>query len=297
MKLGIIGLDCSHALAFSQMLNDPSCAEYIPGHQVSLACEGVTALDFDMSYGRMKAYAQEVRESYHVHIAKGIAEVMQNTEAVFLEQVDARLRVEQLKEILPYGKPVFVDKPFALSYAQAVEIHTLAQQYHTPLFSSSSLRYAQSLQAALQGQRSDIYGADMYGPMPIISVQPTYFWYGVHMADMLFETLGSDCVSVNATHTQQHDIITGVWRDGRLGVIRGNRVDCGSFGGTVYYKSAARAFDTAHDEHGYYYCLLQQILKLFTTGISPVSIDETVMITRFLQAANSSLTCGGTVSL
>ncbi|MEG0340454.1 MAG: dehydrogenase, partial [Oscillospiraceae bacterium] len=77
------------------------------------------------------------------------------------------------------------------------------------------------------------------------------------------------------------DVITGEWKDGRIGTIRGNRVGEGSFGGTVYHKGAACAFNTAFDKRGYYDCLLERIIEMFDSAKSPVPLDETIMVTRF----------------
>lgn len=47
---------------------------------------------------------------------------------------------------LPYGKPTFIDKTFAQDRATAKQILDLAAKYGTPMFSTSSLRYATELE-------------------------------------------------------------------------------------------------------------------------------------------------------
>ncbi|WP_259391739.1 hypothetical protein [Paenibacillus thiaminolyticus] len=42
--------------------------------------------------------------------------------------------------VAPFAKPVFIDKPLALSTASASRIADLAARYGTPVMSSSALR-------------------------------------------------------------------------------------------------------------------------------------------------------------
>lgn len=48
---------------------------------------------------------------------------------------------------LKSGKPVFVDKTFADSYADAQAMFAIAETYHTPLYSTFALRYSAKIQA------------------------------------------------------------------------------------------------------------------------------------------------------
>ena len=48
---------------------------------------------------------------------------------------------------MKYGKNTYIDKPFAPSYAIAVEIFDVAKKHGAKFFSSSALRYAKELEA------------------------------------------------------------------------------------------------------------------------------------------------------
>ena len=197
-----------------------------------------------------------------------------------------------------FGKPIYVDKPFALNTADCREMFKLAEQYGVPVLSTSSLRFADGLTAALkQCEWHSVIGADFFGPMPFTATQPGYFWYGVHMADMLYRTMGTGCSKVSVIHTSEHDIITGVWKDGRIGNIRGNRCGNGNFGGTIFHESGSVFIDVSQDKRGYYECLVEQIIRMFDTGQSPVTRQEMTEVVRFLEAAGESLTTGREVVL
>lgn len=298
MKLGIIGLDSSHAVQFSRILNGEREPFHIGGHPVTAAYPGPVSQDFDMSRDRMENFTREVAGDWGVKLYSSIAEVMKNSDAVFLEQVDARRRLEQFQEMVCFGKPIYVDKPFALNTVDCREMFKLAEQYGVPVLSTSSLRFADGLTAALkQCEWHSVIGADFFGPMPFTATQPGYFWYGVHMADMLYRTTGTGCSKVSVIHTSEHDIITGVWKDGRIGNIRGNRCGNGNFGGTIFHESGSVFIDVSQDKRGYYECLVEQIIRMFDTGQSPVTRQEMTEVVRFLEAAGESLTTGREVVL
>lgn len=298
MNLGIIGLDSSHAVQFSRILNGKNELFHISGHPVTAAYPGPVSSDFDMSRERMENFTRSVAEEWGVKLYASIAEVMNHSDAVFLEQVDARRRLSQFREIVRFGKPIYVDKPFALSTEDCKAMLKLAKEYSVPVLSTSSLRFADSLTAALkQCELHSVVGADFFGPMPFTPTQPGYFWYGVHMADMLYRTMGTGCSKVSVIHTRQHDVITGVWKDGRIGSIRGNRCGNGNFGGTVYHESGSVFVDVSQDTRGYYECLVEQIIKMFDTGQSPVTNREMTEVVRFLEAAGESLNTGREVEL
>jgi len=298
MKLGIIGLDCSHPVAFSKALNNKEYEYHIPDHTVTVAYPGEISYDFDMSYQRMDMFTQEVREKYGVKIEDSIEKVMDRVDAVFLEQVDARKRLTQFEIIASYGKPVFIDKPIALSSREAYEIINLAKKNNLPLLSTSSLRYVDGLTAALKDHTNgEIDGADFQSPMPIKESQPGFFWYGNHATDMLFETMGSECRSVCVTSTENADIIVGEWKDDRIGTVRGSRYCTNVYTGVIHRRQHPVLIDPSFDKRFMYDCLLEQIIKMFDTKIMPVSFEEMYQVIRFIEAANQSAATGKKVLL
>lgn len=298
MELGIIGLDSSHSVEFSRILNGEMEPYHIGGHRITAAYPGEISKDFAMSRERMDDFTREVSADWGVKLYSSIAEVMERTDGVFLEQVDARKRLKQFREIVRFGKPVFVDKPFVLRVDECQEMCKLAERYQVPVLSTSPLRFADSLTNALQKcEGHSIIGADFFGPMPFTDTQPGYFWYGVHMADMLYRTMGTSCKWVFAAHTEEHDVVTGRWKDGRIATIRGNRCGNGAFGGTIFYESGNVYFDVSRDARGYYESLLEQIIGMFDTGNSPVTNREMEEVVRFLEAANESLESERAVTL
>lgn len=299
IKLGMIGLDTSHVIAFTKLLNDASAPYHVPGGEVVVAYPGGSP-DFELSRSRVEGYTEQLVKEYGVKMVGTLEEVAEQSDAILLESVDGRVHAEQFRRIAPYGKPVFVDKPFAVEVADAQEILQLAEQYSIPIMSCSALRYAEGLSERLsvpaEGDQA-IIGADTYGPMAIEPTQKGYFWYGIHSVEMLFAILGQGCVEVQSITTEDHDVIIGRWADGRIGTVRGNRKGNASFGATIHRMKGSEPVDVYANPKPYYASLLERVMGLFESGKSPIDPQETLQVIRFIEAANASRASGKTVTL
>jgi len=295
ITIGMIGLDTSHAISFTKLLNDPNQIGHIPGGKVSVAFPGGSP-DFELSINRVAGYTREIQEKFGVRIVETPEEVASQCDAILLESSDARVHLELFRRIAPYGKPVFIDKPLTLRAAEAEEIGRLAQQYQVPVMSSSSLRYARTMHAALEGGNV-VVGADVQGPISIEPTQSYYFWYGIHLAEMLFTIMGTGCKEVTAVSSSEYDLIVGKWQDGRVGSIRGGRGEEYPFGATVFGSKGPVQCDAQGDGFPFYAELLQDVMTMFKTGSPVLDWEETVEIIRFLEAAEESRLKGSTVYL
>ncbi|PYJ07720.1 MAG: dehydrogenase [Verrucomicrobia bacterium] len=285
LRLGIIGCDTSHVMAFTETLNNGEAKEHVPGAKVVAAYKGGSA-DIPSSEGRVGPHAKALREKFGVKIYDSIEEMCKNVDAVLLESVDGRPHLEQVKPVLKAGKPVFIDKPMAGSLRDVMEIFRLAKEAKVPVFSSSSLRFAKDSQAARQGAIGKVTYAETYGSCELEPHHPDLFWYGVHGVEALFTILGTGCETVQRGTTADGKIeVVGVWKDGRKGVFR---EDNGFHGLARGEKGEMKAgsFDG-------YAPLVAEIVKFFQTGVAPVPEEETIEIFAFMEAADQSKKEGG----
>ncbi|MFD0867620.1 Oxidoreductase family, NAD-binding Rossmann fold [Chlamydia abortus] len=297
MKIGMIGLDTSHVPAFAELLNDANHAYHVPGAKVVVAYPGGSE-DFELSISRVEGYTETLRNQYGVQIVNSPEEVAELSDAILLESVDGRVHREQFARIAPYGKPVFIDKPFTLSSQDAAEMFKLARQHNIPLMSCSALRYAEGLSEVLAAEdKGAIIGMDVYGPMAIQPTQPGLFWYGIHTVEMLFRTLGKGCLSVTATKNEDHDLVVGVWKDGRIATLRGNRKGNNRFGALIHREQDTQFVDVYAHPKPYYASMLERVMKMFASGVPDIDPEETEQIIRFIEAANESRETGKTVLL
>lgn len=289
LKVGIIGLDTSHATAFTQLLNAPKPKPETAGVRIVAAFPGGSA-DIPSSRDRVEGYTRTLREKHGVEIVDSIDVLLSKVDCVLLESVDGRPHLEQARPVFRARKPVFIDKPLAGSLADAIAIFDLARETGTPCFSSSSLRFSPGILSLRNSPKlGEIVGCDTYGPCELEPHHPDLFWYGVHGVESLFTIMGTGCESVARTHTEETDLAVGVWKGGRIGAFRGNRKAPYKFGGTAFgTKGIAPVGDYAGYEP-----LVVEIVKFFRTGKPPISAEETVEIFAFMEAADESKRQGG----
>jgi predicted dehydrogenase len=289
LKAGIIGLDTSHVVAFTQSLNNPKAEGVLARVRVVAAYPGGSP-DIKDSRDRIEGFTKTLRDKFHVEIVDSIDELLKKVDVVFLESVDGRPHLEQVKPVLRAKKPVFIDKPVAGSLADAVEIYRLAKETGTPCFSSSSLRFSTGIRAVRGDPKfGDILGCDAYGPCSLEKHHPDLFWYGIHGVETLFTIMGPGCVSVTRVQTKNGEFVTGTWKDGRVGTFRGIRVGKTDYGAMVF---GSKSVGPSGGFTGYE-PLVVEICKFFTSGEPPVSAEETVEIYAFMEAADESKRQGG----
>lgn len=290
IRLGIIGLDTSHVVAFTKVFNDPNNPEHVPGVRVVAAFKGGSP-DIDASRNRLEGFTQELRDKWHVEIVEDIPSLCRKVDGILLESVDGRPHLQQVKPVLAAKKPVFIDKPLAASYKDAKEIAGLAREAGVPWFSSSSLRFWEETQRLKNApEAGGIVGCFVYGPSPTEPHHPDLMWYGIHVVEMLYTLMGPGCESVTRVHTEGADVVAGKWKDGRLGVVRGTRQGKEDYGITLFGQKAVLRSESR--EEGYR-PLLAQIVKFFQTGVAPVNPLETLEMFAFMEAADRSKAQGG----
>ena len=288
IRVGIIGLDTSHVIAFTQLLNDSKHEKYVPGAKVVAAFKGGSA-DIESSASRVDGYTKELQDKFGVEIVPTIEALCEKVDAVLLESVDGRPHLEQVKPVFAAGKRVFIDKPVAGSLKDAIEIYKLGKQHNVPWFSSSSYRFYETMTELMKQDVGEIRAAISYGPSDIEPHHPDFFWYGVHATEALFTALGQGCESVVRTHTDDVDVATGTWSGGRVGTLYGLRTGATPHRVTLFGTKAVA--DQQGD--GDYAPLVVEIVKFFQPGIAPVAPEETIQLFAFMQAADETKRRGG----
>src|SRR5262249_39324740 len=121
--------------------------------------------------------------------------------------------------------------------ADAIQIYDLAKEHKVPCFSSSSLRFSSGILGMRKHDKvGRVLGCAAYGPCELEKHHPDLFWYGIHGVEMLFTIMGPGCTSVTRVHTADTDLVTGTWKDGRVGTFRGIRNGAAPFGALVFGK-------------------------------------------------------------
>jgi hypothetical protein len=285
LRIGIIGCDTSHSVAFTEIINDSTLKGHVPGGKVVAAFKGGSA-DIPSSISRIDGYSKTLREKYSVAFYDSIEELCKNVDCVLLESVDGRPHLEQARPVIKVGKTVFIDKPMAGSLRDVLEIFRLAREAKVPVFSASGLRFGHDTLAVRNGSLGKVDYAETYGPCEIEPHHPDLFWYGVHGTESLFTVLGTGCQSVKRGTTPDGKIeVTGTWSGGRKGVLR----ESPDFKG----KAKGEKGEASVGSFDGYGPLVEEIMLFFKTGIAPVKPEETIEIFAFMEAADESKRGGG----
>lgn len=280
IRLGLVGLDTSHVTAFTEILQNESAKDHVPGARVVAAFKGGSA-DIPSSIEKVDGYTATLREKYGVKIYDSIEQVCAHVDAVLIESVDGRPHLEQARIVIAAGKPLYIDKPAGGTLRDVLEIYRLADAAGVPLFSASSLRFGKQTQAVRGGGIGKVLSAEASSPAHLDPHHPDLFWYGVHGCESLFTVMGMGCETVQRRSTSDGKIeVIGKWKGGRTGVFREGS---GYSGKAVGEKgeSAIGAFDG-------YAPLVAEIVKFFQTRQPPVSSAETIELFAFMEAADES---------
>ena len=189
-------------------------------------------------------------------------------------------RHEDLADLaLQSGKPVYIDKPIAPSLAAAKRLFEKAHRYHTPMMSSSALRYGSALEKALT----------YLGPAPVhftaVRGGGVFHIYAIHQIEMLVMAMGIGAKRVMQCGTDKADMMLVDYGDGRRGTI--NLVGWNPFGISLRYgDDKFVAIDTMDD---FFPRFVEAMLAFFETGVSSVPENETLEIAALVEAGTKAL--------
>ena len=182
----------------------------------------------EISISRVEGFTRELRDECGVRIVDAPEKVAEACDFVFILASDGRVHPALFRAVAGRGKPVFIDKPVAVSVKDAQDIFTVAAETQTLFFASSAFRYADALVIALNSIRAadeQVRTCRVRCWLPIQETQGRYFWYGIHGAEMLLASMGRGVREVEVSGGADEDRIS-VWHmDGRESSIVGSRND------------------------------------------------------------------------
>jgi hypothetical protein len=295
-RIGIIGLDTKHSIDFASMFNGAEVKTEFGDYRVTVAYPWGSKT-IEIGYTRVPGFTEDAKK-LGIKIAKSIDELLAQVDYVLLETQDGNLHIDQALAVFKAGKPVFIDKPLAANLTDVCLIYELGKKYNDPVFATSSFRYTEPVLEISGGKKGKVLGADCFGPCEEEPSHASLFWYGIHGVEMLFTVMGTGCESVTRTHTDETDLVVGIWNDKRVGTYRGMRIGKGPyyhFGGFAYCEKEAVPLDN-YTGYGFY-GLTKEVVKFFDTGIAPITPETTIEVYAFMEASNQSLLSGKPVKI
>lgn len=288
LRLGIVDCDTSHVVQFSMRLNHVEIdqEQWVDGANIVAAVPLPSAI---LAQEKVDEYVEKLKGWGIEIVDRPEALLDMNLDGVLIEAVDGSVHLERAKPFLEAGMPLYIDKPFTCSSADAKEILRLAKASNVPVFSTSSLRYGLEVQEVLndeEGKYGNVLGASCWTPASLQERNPGLFNYGIHGVEPLFTLMGSGCKSVWTVFQEGAEVTVGLWDDGRIGSLRGTRAGAHAYGFTAFCE---KQVVTTSINAGYIYReLLKKMVEMFQTGKPPVELQETLEIVAFIEAAMES---------
>ena len=285
VRFGLVGIDTSHVVAFTQRLNHLEIAadQWVDGGQV------VAVLPFPSRHSpeRVAGFTQQLRD-YGLTFCDRPEDLIGQVDGILVEENDGTVHLERAMPFLEAGLPVFVDKPLASNTADARALVAAAHRRQAPLLSASSLRYDLSVQEvqSRRGEWGAVLGVDSHTPASQHPLNPGWMNYGIHGVEIVYALLGPGCRRVRSVRQEGVDVAVGEWADGRIATVRGIRTGRAAIGLTAFMEKKIASLENS----AYAYReLLKQIVGMCQSRRSPVAGEELVEVIAFQEAANRSM--------
>ena len=280
MRIGIVGSDNSHALAYAKIAN----VERLFGdHRVT------------MISGDEEPRTQEVAyEGQISEIVSGPDEMIGRIDAAIVVNRHGDLHAQNSVPLLEAGIPVYVDKPLAVSMADCRRIVSAARSGGTWVTSFSSLMYAAET-IELDDQREslgEIRAAQFAGPCDFDSEYAGPFFYATHVADVMTRLMGHDIAAVSARRSGKNVAVTVIFNNGALASITYMNDSSYHFTATLF-GTEGYAHREIHAGMSAYTAAFRAFVNAVKTGKPPIEASLLDVPIRFVHAINTSLNQNG----
>lgn len=283
LRLGIVDFDTSHSIEFTRRFNHVGIDrdQWVEGARVVLGWPGTSL----MSPERIAGHAEQIA-ACGVQLVDDPAEMIGRIDALLIHSVCGAAHRERMEKFVTAGVPIFIDKPFACSAADAHAMIGQAQAAGIPLMSSSALRFSEDILQFQQKNYGGIHGVISYGPAHRAEGNPGLLHYGIHAVEVMYALMGPGCEMLSALHEPEADAVTAQWGDGRIAHVRGIRAGARSYGLLIHCE--AGMIPVPISARFAYRNLCREIVKFFETQTPAVPMDVTLELIAFCLSALKS---------
>lgn len=285
IRIGIIGTENSHAMAFAKILNlpDPNTGKH--------AHEDVRVVGV---YGPDRETAKAVQKEGEVaFIADTPEDFFGKVDAMMITCRKGSLHYDYALPFIRAGIPLFIDKPITADWDQAVSLVKEAGQRGVPLAGGSGCKYAwdvlylQNRRKALEAEGKFLSAAVNFSA-DRDSIYDGFYFYAPHLTEIAVTVFGKEVNSVQAFESEggivavlryDHFLVT-------LHYTKNSAVStCVLFGQTDNY---CRELDISM----IYRHEVDQFVQMLRTGEMPVGYGELIQHVGIIHAILESLSTG-----
>lgn len=287
LSIGMIGLSegNGHPYSWSAIFNGydpakmkdsgfPTIAEYLakrsfPADQIADArVTHIWTQDRDLS--------QKIAETCFIDlVVPNFEDLAGEVDAVILARDDHENHYDMAKPFLEAGLPVFVDKPLAISVADAQKLFAL-EQYEGQLFTCSSLRYAEEFYLSSAEEKA-------LGELRRIDAVTVKSWdkYAVHIIEPVLHYLGGAGKPVSYRRKKYNNSIylETEWNDGPITSFQALGPEIKKRAIAITYKGDKKEITKEfHDSFSAFKTSLSEFVKSVRDRKRLIPMDETLKV-------------------
>lgn len=288
LKAALIGLDTSHAVNFTKLLQDPAVpeADRVDGMKVTRCLRFKTPFQSEEGMDQRQTYL----ESQGVLVTKDFEEAAADCDVILLTVDDPSAHLEYFRKCAELGKPVYLDKPFADTMEHTRKMMDLAREKHLRFFTASALRFDCGIVSAAE-KHPNPKGAFVYGALGEAPAGSSIVWYAVHCFEILERLMGRGAASVTMIPDSCGALCHVAYRDGRRGAVEFIH-HIWEYGGTLHAADGGHHSFASVPGHRFYIELLRECVRFFRGESEGVPLEDSLEIMALVEAADRSVKSG-----
>ncbi len=288
-KIGIIGTESSHALAFATYYNlpDPETGKH---HHEDVRVTAIYGTDEEAN----KKTAEEA----------GIDLIVEKPEdligLVDAVMITSRWGSQHLNQALPFVErriPLFIDKPFTSDPGEADVLMAKITEYNCPVMGGSACKYLPDIKeikklVAQLREEGVFNGASMSFRIILDSPYDGIYFYAPHLVEMCLEAFGYDVKNVQAMRTGKNLLVNVQYENDAVSL---QFVASGNQSALIYSKAQNYHFDI--DITGTYALEAAPFADLLHGNQESLTAEQMVKPVHMIAAIMESMETGKIISM
>lgn len=260
VRIGIIGSENSHALAFSQLIN-------LSGKYPDLRVVAI--------YGEDAEASQRIFDECGLDfIATDGRDMLGRIDALMVTSRNGALHAGYARPYIEAGLPMFIDKPIANDGTEAYELLKLAKAKGVPIMGGSSVKFAPdtlALRDAAQKMAAEgkLMGGHVWAPVQMVNPYGDFYFYSSHLIETAMMIYGFSPKAVRAIRTDAG--VSAILEYQDFAVQLSYLEQAYHYGGTVLGKDQAVTREISLE--GCYDGEVEHFAQLVRTGKMPQPIE------------------------
>ncbi|HYH12495.1 MAG TPA: Gfo/Idh/MocA family oxidoreductase [Thermomicrobiales bacterium] len=257
IRIGIVGSDNSHAIAYSKLAN----IDQVVGERARVTT--IWGADTDRT--------SEVAAKGNIpEIATSLHKLVDQVDAAIVVDRHGDLHAEHALPLLLEGKPVFVDKPFAIDLADCRRMLNAAKQARAAITSFSSLSIAPDTKAMKSQALGTVRLGQFAGPCDFGSEYGGPFFYATHLIELAITLLGERVSGLQASRAGNTVVVNAIWDNDAIGTLGYFKDAQYHFHASLFGTDGMVNGEIRVDDAGYAEALSVAV-DMFETGKNPLS--------------------------